>query len=224
MKRVMIATLLMLGSTALSAALAGEKFERSKLFLEQNMQDKDAEIKIEAIAGKAGLRSLQVKAPDGRIVAEFKAPDSKLGIRSLLMESPEPKNDGSVQADFPAGSYTFSGSTTQGGALEGGAMLSHTFPQATAFLTPRPEAHDVAWQKLTLSWQPVKALAAYVVVIEQEATGREIKANLSPTTTSFNVPEGFLLPETRYKLAIGTVAKDGNISFIETEFSTKKRH
>lgn len=222
MARYFITAALILG-TCHGIAYADEPFERIKVFLEQNVQDKDAEIKIEATGGKGGLTSLQVKAPDGRTVIDFKAPDSRLGMRTVLLESPEPKNDGSVQADFPAGAYTFSGRSASGERLEGTAMLSHVFPDPTAFVHPRPEATNVSHKRLILSWRSVKGLAAYIVVIEQESSGREIKVSLSANATSFNVPDGFLLPDTEYKLAIGTVARDGNSSFIETGFVTAKK-
>jgi hypothetical protein len=34
------------------------------------------------------------------------------------------------------------------------------------------------------------------------------------------MPDGFLLPSTDYKLAIGTVSVEGNVSFAETTFTT----
>ena len=46
-------------------------------------------------------------------------------------------------------------------------------------------------------------------VLEQEATGREIHAELPAAVTSFTVPDGFLTPGTEYKVSIGTVSKLG---------------
>jgi hypothetical protein len=222
MGRTLITGILVLGMCQ-GIARADESFERIKVFLEQNVQDQDAEIKIEATGGKGGLSSLQVKAPDGRIVIDFKAPDSRLGMRTLLLESPEPKNDGHLQADFPAGAYTFSGLSTGGERLQGQALLSHVLPEAAAFVHPRPDATNVRHQRLRLNWRAVKGLASQMVVIEQEASGRTLKASLPGNATSFQVPDGFLLPATPYKLAIGSVAQSGNSSFIETEFTTAKR-
>ena len=97
MKRALIAALLLTGALH-GIANAGQQFERVKVFLERNLLDKDAEIKFEATGGKVGLANLKVVAPDGRTVIDFKAPDSKLGMRALSLESPEPTNDGRVQA------------------------------------------------------------------------------------------------------------------------------
>ena len=222
MTRTLIAAALMAGALH-GIAYADEKFESVKVFLERNVQDKDAEVKFDAIGGTGGLTSLKVVAPDGRTVIDFKTPDSKLGMRHLTLESPEPKNDGSVQADFPAGAYTFTGSSASGARLEGKAMLSHTFPDPTALLRPRADAKNVPVNGLQIGWQSAKGLSAHVVVIVHEASGREIKANLPGNATGFSVPAGFLQPGTEYKLEIGTVAKDGNSSFIETAFTTAKK-
>lgn len=222
MRHHLIAAALMLGAVH-GIAHSDDKFERVKVYLERNVLDKDAEVKFEATGSPAGLASLKVVAPDGRTVIDFKTPDSKLGIRTLTLESPEPKNDGSVQADFPAGAYTFSGNTPGGVRLEGKAMLSHVFPEPTAFIRPRADASNVPHKGLQLTWRPIKGLSECIVVLAHEASGRSIKAVLPGSATSFTVPDGFLLPATEYKLEIGTVAKDGNASFIETAFNTAKK-
>jgi hypothetical protein len=197
-----------------------DRFEHTAVYLEQTVQDADAEVKFEVIGGNAGLATLRVAAPDGRIVVDFKAPDSKLGLRHVTLESPEPKNDGTLQADFPAGLYRFTGTTVSGATLQGEAALSHAFPGPTSFLHPRAEERNLPSTGLQVKWSPVKDLAATIMVIEQEKTGREIRVNLPGTATAFAVPDGFLLPGTAYKLAIGTVSKEGNRSVIETEFTT----
>jgi hypothetical protein len=221
-RRVLVVAALVVGALQ-SVAHADEKFELVKVFLERNVMDKDAEVKFEAIGGTGGLASLKVVAPDGRTVVDLKSPDSKLGIRHMSLESPEPKNDGRVQADFPAGAYTFTGTGAGGERLEGKAMLSHVFPEPTAFVRPLPDAKNVPVKGLQVSWKSIKGLDACVVVIEHEASGRAIKANLLGNATSFSVPDGFLLPGTEYKVAVGTVAKDGNSSFIEAAFTTAKK-
>jgi hypothetical protein len=202
------------------SARAEEKFEKVGVYLEQNLRDKDAEVKFEAIAGNTGLATLKVTAPDGRILIDFKAPESKLGIRHLILESPEPKDLPTVQADFPAGSYRFSGLTGSGRKLEAEAVLSHRLPEATSFIYPRPDQKYVAVAPLDIKWRPVKSSAASIVILEQEHSGRQIRTNLSSTATEFTVPRGFLQPGTAYTLAIGTVTKEGNKSFTEITFST----
>src|SRR6195256_7107696 len=94
-----------------SAAENG-RFERLSVYLERNVQDHDAEIRFEVTGAKDGLLALKVMAPGERTVIDLRTPDSKLGIRSLTVESPEPADDGMLRADFPAGAYRFSGKTT----------------------------------------------------------------------------------------------------------------
>ena len=222
-RKILLAVALTLGAALAGTAHANEKFERVKVFLERNVSDGDAEVKFDAIGGKGGLTSLKVVAPDGRTVIDFRTPDSKLGMRHLSLESPEPQNDGRVQADFPAGVYSFSGIGATGERLEGKATLSHIFPEPASLVRPKPDAKGVPVKGLQVSWKSTKGLDSCVVVIEHEASGRSIKVTLPGNASSFPVPDGFLLPDTEYKVAVGTVAKDGNSSFVEAAFTTAKK-
>jgi hypothetical protein len=204
-------------------AWAEGKFEHVAVYLEQTVQDEDTEIVFEALSGSKGLKALQVLAPDGRRVIDFKAPDSKLGMRHVALESPEPKNDGSLQADFPAGVYKFSGTLTSGTALRGEAPLSHTFPGAARVTQPRAGERDVPAKALQIKWNAVRDAAGYVVVVEQEQSGREFKIALTNTITTFTVPDGFLVPGLEYKLAVGTIGKEGNRTVTEIDFVTAEK-
>ena len=203
-----------------SFAQAEEKFDQASIRLEQNATDKDAEIVFEVTGNDAGLAALKVTAPDGRIVADFKAADSKMGFRHVNLESPEPKNDGRVQADFPAGEYTFTGSTVTGEKLSGKAKLSHKFPGATSIVQPRADEKGVPVNGLRIKWTPIKNLSACLVSIEQEKTDIKLNVKLSGTATSFAVPDGFLTPNTEYKVAISTVSTEGNVTSVESSFET----
>jgi hypothetical protein len=194
-------------------------FESATVYFEQNATDKDAEVVFEATSGSKGLVSFRVLAPDGRVIVNFET-RSKLGLRHFRFESPEPENDGSVQADFPEGEYTFTGMTVNGRKLESRARLSHKFPAVAAIIRPAPGADDVPTKGLRITWSPVKNLKACIVTIEQEEQELELTATLPGTATNFNVPDGFLSADTEYKVAIGTVTQDGNTSFVEAEFTT----
>src|SRR6266852_7775247 len=104
-----------------SVGRADEKFEKVGVYLERTVEDQDSEVRFEAMGGNDGLATLKVVAPDGRTVIDFKAPDSKVGMRQVTLETPEPKNTGTLQADFPEGAYRFSGTTVKGGSLQGEA-------------------------------------------------------------------------------------------------------
>jgi hypothetical protein len=206
---------------ALAAAENG-RFEKLSIYLERNVQDHDAEIRFEVTGAKDGLAALKIMAPGERTVIDLRTPDSKLGVRGLTLESPEPDDDGIVRADFPAGAYRFEGKTTNGASLRGETRLSHVFPEPAAFEYPRPDQKDVPATALTLRWSVPKGIEACTIVIEQTGSAYEIRALLPGSARSFTVPEGFLRAGAAYKFAIGTVAKDGNRSFIEAAFTTAR--
>jgi hypothetical protein len=222
MKRALLQIAILLAGCQCSA-WAAEKFESVSVYLEQTIEDGDSEITFDAISGTDGLTALKVMAPDGRTVIDYKAAESKLGMRHLTLESPEPKNDGSLKADFPVGVYRFIGALVTGSTLEGQATLSHKFPGPARLVHPRPDEKNVPITGMQVKWTTVKDAASVVLVIEHEKTHREFKVNLPGTATSFTVSAGFLVPGQEYKLAIGTVAKDGNRTFTEGSFMTAPR-
>lgn len=204
-------------------ALQADEFEGVSVRFEQNATDEDMEVVIEATGGDEGLAMIQIVAPDGRTIVNFKAPNSKLGLRHFSFESPEPRNDGSVQADFPEGEYVFVGMTVGGAKLRDTATLSHKLPDTVTFVRPSLDAEDVPTKGLQIVWGLVKEVESYVVTVEQEDTGFEFSVILPGDVTELSVPDGLLLPATEYKLAIGTVSEDGNSSYVETEFTTAEQ-
>lgn len=214
-------------AAALAAMLTGSladdgQFESLSVYLERNVQDNDAEVRFEVTGAQDGLAVLNVSAPGERTVIEFRTPASKLGIRKLTIESPEPNDPGVVRADFPAGTYRFEGKTTGGANLRGEARLGHAFPKPAAFEYPRPGQKDLPATALTLRWSLPERVESCVIVVEQSASPYEIRALLPGSTTAFTIPNGFLRAGQAYKFAIGTVATDGNRSFIEGGFATAK--
>jgi len=222
------------GMTRLTAALLGllvlgapgfaqadEKFEQIAVRLESNATDEDVEVVFEATSGDIGLATLRVAAPDGRTVIDFKAPDTKLGIRRLVLESPEPTNDGRLQKDFPAGAYTFTGSTVKGEKLAGKATLSHQLPGPASIVWPRPKEKNVPVKDVQLQWTAPKNLASCLVVIEDEKAGvKVLQATLAGTATTLAVPDGLLAPGREYKVEVATVTREGNRSTVERNFTT----
>jgi hypothetical protein len=204
------------------SAAEGGRFEKLSVYLERNVQDRDAEIRFEATGAEDGLAALKVIAPGERMVIDVTTPDSKLGIRKLTVESPEPNDESVVRTDFPAGAYRFEGQTTNGASLRGEARLSHVFPQPAAFEYPRPGQKDVPATALTLRWSVPAGMESCVIVIEQAGSPYEIRALLPGSAKAFAIPAGFLRAGQAYKFAIGTVAKDGNRSFIEAGFATAR--
>ena len=129
----------------------------AKVRFEQNATDGDVEVVFNVTGRAAGLASLVVTAPDGRTVINFTAPDrSTLGMRQFVLESPEPKDVGSLKAAYPEGEYAYRGTTAAGEILEGKATLSHELPATSAFVVPQADARDVPVDRLEIQWAPVK--------------------------------------------------------------------
>lgn len=199
----------------------GVAFTKANVHFEQNATDEDVEVVFEAKGGAEGLAKLNVVSPDGRTVVDFTAPDaSTLGMRQFRFESPEPKDVNSLKSAYPEGVYTFTGVTASGAKLQSKATLSHKLPATASFLQPKAEAQGVATKNLTITWTPVKNVAAYIIYIEQDELDVSITAKLPGTVAAFAVPDGFLVPGTEYMLGIGTVTNEGNTSYVEAVFTT----
>jgi hypothetical protein len=218
-------TFFLAGATLLSGAKGTENTSRpfalASVHFEQNATDGDVEAVFEVKGGDDGLAKLTVVSPDGRTVIDFTAPDaSTLGMRQFRFESPEPGDVASLKSAYPDGVYVFSGATVAGDQLLGKSTLSYLLPATASFLRPGADAEDVDVKNPEITWSPVKNLAAYLIEIEQEELDVNITAKLPGSVATFAVPDGFLLPGREYKLSIGTVTDEGNISFVETTFTT----
>jgi hypothetical protein len=219
---------LLLGSSgwareALAQSAKPAPFPVASVHFEQNATDRDVEVVFQAVGESDGLASLRVVSPGGRTVIDFTAPDpSTLGMRSFHIESPEPEDVDALKAAYPEGAYEFAGRTSSGVALEGKSTLSHTLPPAAGFVAPVPEAEDVPTEDVEISWGAVDGIAFYILEIEQEQLGTRVEATLPSSLTVFAVPDGFLMPGKEYHLGIGTVSSEGNVSVVETSFTTKE--
>jgi hypothetical protein len=220
---VMSAFLVLFSGAARGAENAVVPFPVASAHLEQNATDGDLEVVFQVKGGQDGLAELSVVAPDGRTVVAFRAPDaSTLGIRQFRFESPEPRDIKALRAAYPEGVYEFSGTTSSGAKLAGKSTLSHRLAAVTTFVRPAPAAENVSAKDLTVSWTAVAGVASYLVSIEQSELKVSITASLPGSSTSFAVPRGVLSRGRKYKMAIGTVTREGNISFVETTFTTER--
>jgi hypothetical protein len=206
------------------AQTAPRTFPQNTVRFEQNSTDGDVEVVFEVSGRSEGLTSLTIKSPDGRTIVDFKSdkPGSPVasGIRQFLFESPEPKDIAALKKTFPEGTYIFEGSTESGDHLRDEATLSHKLPPVTSFILPKPAAKNVTFESPKMFWANVPDVKAYKIELEQEDTGEVITATLSPKLTHFIVPHGFTKADTEYKFGVGTVSKEGNVSFVEMEFTT----
>ncbi len=218
--------ILLLSSQFLLTGFAQESgssqlFAVAKVNFEQNATDGDVEVVFAVKAGDEGLAKLRVVSPDGIKVIDFTAPDaSTLGIRQFRFESPEPKDIEGLKAAYPEGVYTFTGATSDGNKFNSVCTLKHKLPPTVSFLIPMAEEEGVNIENLVITWTPVDNVAAYKLELDQEELGVNILVKLPGTVDKFAVPENFLVSNTEYTLSIGTVTEDGNISVVETMFTT----
>ena len=220
-----MSAILMLFSSWIGVTEAGSgaaaPFPVASVHFEQNITDADVEVVFEVKAGDDGLAELFIVSPDGRTVVDFKAPEaSTLGIRQFRFESPEPPGVAALKAAYPEGTYLFSGKTSAGDLLQGKSRLSHRLPAASKFIAPIPETEDVPIKDLEISWRAVENVLFYIIEIEQDELNVNITARLPESSTSFSVPYDFLVPGTEYEMELGTVTDEGNITFVETSFTT----
>lgn len=204
-------------------AASAAPFSKATVRFEQNATDGDVEVVFEIKADEDGLTMLKVVSPDGRTVIDFTAPDSTtMGMRQFIIESPEPDDMPALQAAYPEGEYKFSGKTFAGDAFASTAALSHRLPATAELTSPMPEADDVAIKDVVIAWGAVAGVSSYIVELEQDELQLKIKAVVPGSLTSFAVPNGVLVPGKEYTLGLGTVAEGGNVSFVETTFTTKR--
>jgi hypothetical protein len=116
--------------------------------------------------------------------------------------------------------YRFAGTTARGARYSSEATLSHRLPPGVTGVMPADEAKNVQVRGLRITWAAAAGVASYNVLIEQPALGFELSVTLPGSATSFAVPDGVLRAGQSYTLAIGTVDKAGNASYVETSFAT----
>jgi hypothetical protein len=218
-------------AASLSVALAwtgqpagpSQRFASASVRFEQNVTDGDVEVVFDITGGNEGLTKLTIVGPNGRTIADFTAPDrSTLGLRQFVLESPEPRDVAALKAAYPEGAYVFRGTTGSGQTLAGSATLSHRLPGTTTFVRPQADAKDVSARNLELAWSATPDAAGYIVELEEQDSDTRMTVRLPASMTRFRVPDGFLQSGKEYQLGIGTVAAGGNISFVETSFSTAR--
>jgi hypothetical protein len=204
-------------------AAADAQFERAVIYLERNVADDDIEVRIVAKADDGGFATLRVIAPDGRTVIDFKAPASKLGIRHIDLESPEPREKDEIRADFPEGAYHFEATLVDGVTLRALAVLRHAMPDAPTLSVPREVQTELPVKGAKVRWEPVVDAAAVQVVLKERKGLRELRATLPGNSTVFAIPDGFLVPGSKYEVAVGSIHQSGNRSYQEIEFTAQKR-
>src|SRR6267142_170854 len=120
---------------------------------------------------------------------------------------------------LPSRSHRF---TSNGMQFTGKSTLTHRLAGSATFVKPGQATATVAVKGLKLAWKPVEGVASYSVGIKHEESNVNLTALLPASSTSFAVPDGFLVAGKKYTLAVGAVTREGNITFVETTFTTEK--
>ena len=126
----------------------------------------------------------------------------------------------SLKSAYPEGIYKFNAVSSKGEKLAGKCNLVHKLPSTTAFIQPKPEAKKVSTKNLKITWAKVKDIASYIIYIEEGDF--DFTVTMPASKNELFIPDGILKADTEYTLGIGTVSKEGNVSFIETSFTTGK--
>lgn len=199
-----------------------KQLEDANIRFEQNATDGDVEVVFELKGGDEGITNLTIVSPAGKLVGEFNAPDvTTLGIRQFRLESPEPKDVDGLKSAYPEGIYKFSAVSTNGEEFYSEAKLSHILPEVVSIINPEPEAEGVSINNLVIKWAQVKGVAGYFIELDDEDSGANLQIKLPEGAHTFFVPEEFLKDGTEYILSIGTVSEEGNVSVVETSFTTE---
>lgn len=215
----MFVALMILMTGAQQSALAAASFENVAIRLEQNVTDQDAEVVMDIKAG-VGLKELIVTGPKGdRIVDLESKQNPRLGLMKFLVETPEPSLD-DIIASYPEGTYRFRGRTIAGKKISGTATLSHEMPAAPTIVSPAAGAVDVALNAQAASWEAVEGAVGYFIELEQEDLGLVLKVDMQASVTSFQFPDGWLLPDKDYLLGVMAIGSNGNRSGSEVRFHT----
>jgi len=197
------------------------EFEDATIRVERNDTDGDTEIVLTAkpLTDK-GLARLTVLSPQWRKVVETDAPNRTQGLREFLFESPEPE-ESQILRSYPAGTYLYFGTATDGQQFVGSATLSHELPGAPVIISP-VEASAISPGALVISWAAVPDAAQYIVEFENESADPEESFSfiVGADTTSFAVPGTIVSPSSDYQVGVASVHENGNVVFVETTFST----
>jgi len=140
-----------------------------------------------------------------------------LGLTELRCESEEPSL-AEVLAEFPAGEYEFEGTTVDGEALDGSAVLSHDLPPAPSFSPSNGELVDR--NNTVVTWTAIPGVAGSQVIVEQPDLDVSMAVDLSASTTSLHVSPTFLQPNTAYKAKVIADSTNGNRTISEGTFIT----
>ena len=198
---------------------ATARLKEERIFIEYTANLNEAVVKMEA-ESEAGLRTVEVLGPSGAKALSIRA--QQLGGRSIAgfnVETHETTLSELLQT-YGEGRYPMRAVTEQGALALGSAVLSHELLPAPLITYPLEGMVGVPTKGMTLTWEPMEAAAGYTVVLEQNDNDGLV-AQMPAGSSSFQVPDGFLLPGTETMAEVIVIAPSGNCSLIEVSFMTE---
>ncbi|MGH3369098.1 MAG: fibronectin type III domain-containing protein [Nocardioidaceae bacterium] len=226
---------LLIGAPALALGTAGAgskpvEFSDARLKVEINATDGDAGLQI-FLDGEA-WNAVELLDPEGNAVVDVDVTGraANYGLTELFSESSEPPFEefplDQFKELFPAGTYTFQGTTINGAPMVGTATLTHDFPDGPRILSPVADSR-VRRDQVVVEWSPVATPAGididgYQVLVVQEAPVlRVFSADLPEMATRLSVPVDYLQPRTEYKVEVLAIETGGNQTLTELTFRTR---
>lgn len=218
-----------------AAKLWAIPLSKTKIIIETNATAGDAGIQISLDA--EGWTRLVVIDPDRQQIFEVSGTGSvgMTGVTELFFESAEPSFEelplDQLLARFPAGIYTFEGTTVDGKTLTGNATLTHAIPDGPVIVSPlegevvNPNATVIIWNTVTAPFpgtdSSVKIVGYQVIVEREKPTLRVFSVDLPATVTQVTVPSEFMESKTLYKFEVLAIEAGGNQTISEGEFKTQ---
>jgi hypothetical protein len=126
----------------------------------------------------------------------------------------------SLLENYAEGDFEIRATTLDGRLAVGSAHLSLDLPAAPAVVYPPPGATGIEAGDLRVLWLADRNAAAYFVQLEQGETDL-LAVNLPAGRSSLRVPEGVLARGTETRLEVAAVAPNGNVTAVETVFTTR---
>ena len=151
-------------------------------------------------------KKVKLTAPNGK-KTEFKIKD-KNGFNSLCSEADDLYvSYEDFQKAFPEGKYTFTFTPEEYGSLK--VYMEHDFPSTPVIISPK-DGDTVSASGFTIEWEDMEDdLESLILHIDDDAV---FFMDVPVTdTTSFNVPDGLLKPDTEYRIEL-RAQKRANVS------------
>jgi len=195
------------------------ELEDVEIYLVYSATDDDIQVMIQA-GSDDGLVALSLEGPGEIVPVEVAFADgADLGQADMTFESPEPSVS-DLMAAYPAGEYTFTGTTVEDDELEGSVELSYDLLDAPNVTFPAEGGKDIPVSGLMITWDAVANAEEVRLEIEDEEEEATFSVDLPGDAVSFTVPDGWLQNGVSYVLDVEAGGDNGNWTVTDVAFTT----